>query len=52
MTKVRYFTLITMMSDQKIRDRIPRTFGALIARSCSPRKHSRSAYSGEVPMSP
>jgi len=41
-----------MISDQKIKDTTPRTFSVVTGIAWTPEKHSRSAYSGLVPMSP
>jgi len=40
------------MSDQKTSESTPITFSGVGAMACGPWKHSRSAYSGLVPMSP
>jgi hypothetical protein len=50
-TKVRYFTVTTMVSDQKMSESTPKTFACDGSRWW-PCRHSRSVYSGEVPMSP
>ena len=47
-----YLTLTTRISDQRIRERTPRMFGGVGVIPYSALKHSRSAYSGLVPMSP
>ena len=52
MIKVRYLSETTKLSDQKISDSTPRTFAAVGATPYSGAKHSLSAYSGLVPMSP
>ena len=52
MTKARYFTEMTMMSAQKNRLSTPSTLAGEGSMPCGPWKHSRSAYSGEVPISP
>ena len=33
-------------------DRTPRTFSCVGGTACDPKKHSRNAYNGLVPMSP
>jgi hypothetical protein len=48
----RYFTETTRMSDQTMSDSTPMTFAGPESMACVPRKHSRSAYRGLVPMSP
>jgi hypothetical protein len=51
--KVTYFRLTTIISDQKISDRMPRTLSGVIGTGWwAPPKTSLSAYSGLVPMSP
>ncbi len=51
-TTPRYFTEITRISDQKISDSTPITLACVGGTAYSPKKHSRIAYSGLVPMSP
>ena len=51
-TKVTYFTEITRINDHRISDSRPRMLISLTAIPCAGLKHSRSAYSGLVPMSP
>ena len=51
MMKVRYLTVTTIVSDQKISDRTP-SRSATAASAADPRMHSLSVYSGLVPMSP
>ena len=52
MTNHRYFTVTTKVIAQKTSERIPSTFSWVAGTECVPEKHSRSAYSGLVPMSP
>ena len=52
MTKARYLIEMTTVSAQKMSERTPSTLSGVISIGCSPRKHSRNAYSGDVPMSP
>ena len=47
-----YLSVTTMISVQKISDRTPKTLACESGIACGPWKHSRSAYSGLVPMSP
>jgi hypothetical protein len=51
-TTARYLTLITRISDQKIMERMPKMCLGSGSIPCSGLKHSRTAYSGLVPMSP
>ncbi len=52
MTNSRYLIDTVTMSDQKISESTPSTFSGVTGIACTPEKHSRSAYSGLVPMSP
>jgi hypothetical protein len=52
MISVTYLSVTTIMMAQNTTDRIPRTLGGVNGRPCGPVKHSRSVYSGLVPMSP
>ena len=47
-----YFTLTTQISDHTIIDSTPMTFSAVGSTPWALLKHSFSAYSGLVPMSP
>jgi hypothetical protein len=47
-----YLTLMTSVSDQKIRESTPSTFGPVTLCAPRPSKQARSEYSGLVPMSP
>jgi hypothetical protein len=51
-TKDRYLNVTTNVIAQNTSDRTPRTFASVGATPCGPAKHSFSAYSGLVPMSP
>src|SRR6266852_5330299 len=51
-TSTRYLIEMMMISDQTMSDSTPMTFCGVGRTPCSLRKHSRSAYSGLVPMSP
>ncbi len=52
MTNDRYLNVTTKVIAQNTSDRTPRTFSAVGATPWGPVKHSLSAYSGLVPMSP
>jgi hypothetical protein len=52
MTKVMYLATTAIVSDQKISDRTPRTFGRRGSTPEPGRKHSLIVYNGEVPRSP
>jgi hypothetical protein len=52
MTKMRYLKETTKLSDQKISDSTPSTFSLVGEIPYSGAKHSLSAYSGLVPISP
>ena len=43
MTIVRYLKVTTKLSDQKMSDRMPSTFGSSTGKPCGPQKHSFSA---------
>jgi hypothetical protein len=51
-TNSTYLTDTVMISDQKTSDSTPYTLPTVTGMACTPSKHSRSAYSGLVPMSP
>jgi hypothetical protein len=52
MTTDRYLNVTTNVIAQKTRERTPMTFSGVGGTGWLPAKHSRSAYSGLVPMSP
>ncbi len=52
MTNSRYLNVTTKVIAQKTRERTPSTFSGVGATEWVPPKHSLSAYSGLVPMSP
>ena len=52
MTKVRYFTVTTMKSDQNISDRIPKRSATVALVPPAACRHSFNVYSGLVPISP
>ena len=51
-TTSRYFTEITSSSDQNIRDSTPSMSAGVTATGLAPKKQSRTAYRGLVPISP
>src|SRR5664279_1733450 len=48
----KYFMLMTRIKDQKIKDKIPKTFSSVTFIPCGPAKQTRIAYKGLVPISP
>jgi hypothetical protein len=53
MMKATYFSVTTMISDQKNSERMPSTLSGVIGTGwCAPPKTSLIEYSGLVPMSP
>jgi hypothetical protein len=52
MTKTRYLTAMTRISDHVMSESTPRTLGGVTSTSEPSERDSRKAYSGDVPMSP